>query len=92
MYHVYVLKNGEGRLYVGHTDDLKRRLAEHQAGRSRWTRARGPWSLVFSEPFATRAEAMKREKSLKSGRLNQELRSSIASPESTVERVLPRKD
>ena len=34
MYHVYVLKNDEGRLYVGHTDDLDRRLAEHHAGLS----------------------------------------------------------
>ena len=92
MYHVYVLKNDEGRLYVGHTDDLDRRLAEHQAGLSRWTRSRGPWRLILSECYATRSEAMKRQKALKSGRLNQELRAKITEHGSTVERVLPRKD
>jgi len=71
---VYVLRNDEGRLYIGHTAHLERRLGQHLSGESRWTASRGPWLLVFQEPFETRSEAMAREKALKRGRANQELR------------------
>ena len=74
---VYVLRNAEGRLYVGHTDDLDRRLSEHQNGLSRWTANRGPWTLALTERFDTRAEAMRRERALKSGRRNAELRARL---------------
>ena len=55
-----------GRLYIGSTNDMERRLAEHQEGLSRWTRNRGPWELVHQEPFPTRSDAMRRERQLKS--------------------------
>ncbi|MCO5200339.1 MAG: GIY-YIG nuclease family protein [Chloroflexi bacterium] len=73
---VYVLRNAEGRLYIGQTSDLRRRLNEHASGASGWTSGagRGPWQLVQAEEFETRAEAMARERQLKSGRANQELR------------------
>ena len=91
MYFVYVLRNPEGRLYVGYKADLARRLAEHASGMARWTKTRGPWKLVLSETYGTRAQSMRRERSLKSGRTNQELRKRlIQDPE--VERVLPGKD
>ena len=77
MFTVYVLRNAAGTLYTGQTRDLQRRLAEHQAGAARWTRGRGPWELVLAEEFATRAEAMRRERQLKSGRLHQVLRSRL---------------
>ena len=92
MYHVYVLRNHEGRLYIGQTEDMERRLEQHRTGESRWTRSRGPWQLVLNESFATRSEAMKREKALKSGRLNQELRRRLRLGTQRVERVLPGKD
>ena len=85
MYYLYVLVNPSGRIYIGQTDNLDYR----EGG---WTRTRGPWELFLHENYATRAEAMRREKALKSGRLNQELRRAIAQRGSTVERVLPRKD
>jgi putative endonuclease len=71
---VYVLQNPAGRLYIGQTADLERRLLQHQSGESRWTAARGPWELAHTEDFPTRAEAMAREKALKRGRLNEQLR------------------
>ncbi|MCL4239887.1 MAG: GIY-YIG nuclease family protein [Dehalococcoidia bacterium] len=73
---VYVLRNVQGRLYIGQTSDLPRRLTEHASGESRWTSGsgRGPWELVRAEEFETRAEAMARERQLKSGRANQDLR------------------
>ena len=74
MFFVYVLQNSEGRLYVGFTTDLDRRLCQHQQGEAGWTSGRGPWELVFCETFTDKAEAMRRERSLKSGKENQELR------------------
>ena len=67
----YVLENPDGRRYVGSTNDLARRLAEHNDPTHhpcRFTsRNRGPWQLLHAESFATRAEAMHREKWLKTG-------------------------
>jgi putative endonuclease len=55
------------RLYVGHTDNLVRRLEEHNTGRGgRYTRQNSPWVLVYSEPHPDRSSAMKRERHLKS--------------------------
>jgi len=69
MYTVYVLlSKSTGRFYTGQTSDLPRRLLEHQSGLARYTRNRGPWELVFSEEYATRAEAMTRERFFKSGK------------------------
>ncbi len=74
MYFVYVLRNAEGRLYVGFTADLKRRMGQHRDNEGGWTRDKGPWELVFYEAFANRSEALRRERSLKRGRANQCLR------------------
>ncbi len=57
-FFVYVLRNAEGRFYIGQTSDLQRRLQRHNEGRVFWTKSRGPWELAYSEPFETRAEAM----------------------------------
>lgn len=66
-FHTYVLQNSQSRLYVGSTGNLVERLERHAAGDSRWTSIRGPWKLVYSEEHASRSEAMRREKYLKSG-------------------------
>ena len=72
MYHVYVLKSQTTQKgYVGQTEDLERRLAEHNDPLynklKHTSRGQGLWYLVHSEEFHTRSEAMKREKWLKSG-------------------------
>ena len=77
---VYVLQNPEARLYIGHTGNIQRRLNEHLTGMSRWTSKHGPWQLVYTEFYDSRVEAVARERALKSGRLNQELRRKIAPP------------
>ena len=67
MFFVYILRSVQVDIfYVGHTDDLAKRIREHQTGRSPYTRTRGPWELVHVEVFSTRAEAMKREREIKS--------------------------
>ncbi len=71
MFHVYILKNPRGQLYIGHTDDLDRRLREHNdpAGKEhlgKFTHKNGPWSLVWSESHTSRSSATLREREIKS--------------------------
>ena len=64
--YVYVLRSQcTGRLYLGWTTDLQRRLCEHDEGRSYATRSGAPYDLVYYEAYAHRAEAVARERSLK---------------------------
>jgi putative endonuclease len=68
MFVVYVLHSqSTGRLYVGYTADLEHRLGQHNHGVTKSTKNRGPWELLRSENFPTRAQAMQRERFLKSG-------------------------
>ena len=72
-YTVYVLRSGTtGRRYIGQTACLQRRLAEHadrSHNRRKYTsRQKGPWELIHRETYETRAEAMRRERFLKSGK------------------------
>lgn len=72
MYFVYVLKNQRtGGNYIGHTGNLERRVTQHNSSNykpERYTnKISGPWELVYQEEYSSRAEAMKREKFLKSG-------------------------
>ncbi|MCZ6775449.1 MAG: GIY-YIG nuclease family protein [Ignavibacteria bacterium] len=65
---VYVLRSArDGNLYIGMTNDLKRRLKEHQQGKSTSTRHRRPFELIYAESFTSRVDAAKRERYLKSG-------------------------
>jgi len=75
MYFVYVLRSElSGKLYTGSTEDLKKRVIEHNSGLSFSTKNRGPWVVVHSESFETRAEAFRRERELKTGKGRDELR------------------
>ena len=68
MYHVYVIRSKSRKyLYIGLSNDLVRRFAQHQEGKSQTTRAYRPFELVYSERFISRLAARKREKYLKSG-------------------------
>jgi putative endonuclease len=65
-YYTYILRSvTTRRFYVGHTENLVKRLAEHNNNRTVSIKNRGPWELVFSEEFAARAEAMRREREIK---------------------------
>ncbi|PKM99598.1 MAG: endonuclease [Elusimicrobia bacterium HGW-Elusimicrobia-2] len=68
MYFAYVLKNkNSGKYYHGHTDNLARRLFEHNEEKRHYAGVRGPWEIVYYEEFSTRSEAMEREKFFKGG-------------------------
>jgi predicted GIY-YIG superfamily endonuclease len=64
-YRVYVLKNHAGRFYIGVTAGVEHRLAEHNAGSSRWTRGKGPWHLVWESEALPLSAARKLENRLK---------------------------
>ena len=69
MFSVYVLKNSTGMFYVGHTQNIARRLSEHNNPKNgRFTGSRGPWILVYSEELTFKGAAAKRELSLKTGK------------------------
>ncbi len=79
MYYVYVIENSKGGLYIGHTDDVARRLREHNdiVGKShlrKYTHKHAPWSLLGIEIFSSRSEAMNREHQLKSWKSSVRLR------------------
>ncbi len=64
--YTYILRCADGSLYTGWTNDLDRRLAAHQAGKGgKYTRAKRPVELVYSEHFDTKSEAMRREWEIK---------------------------
>jgi len=80
MYSVYVLKSEKnGRLYYGCTNSLKRRLAEHNSGYSKYTKNLRPLKLVYSEMCDSLTEARKREKFFKSGRGREIIKLKLAS-------------
>ena len=65
-FFAYILRCGDRSYYVGHTDDLERRVASHQAGEvSGYTAMRRPVSLCWSQEFATRDEALAAEMRIK---------------------------
>ncbi|HTE48480.1 MAG TPA: GIY-YIG nuclease family protein [Candidatus Paceibacterota bacterium] len=68
MYFVYVLKSKKDyKLYYGLTDNLKRRIREHNNGEVSSTKSRVPFELVYFENTRNIKEARQREKYFKSG-------------------------
>lgn len=66
MNYTYILKCEDDSLYTGWTNDLKKRITSHNAGKgAKYTKARRPVELVYYEEFQTREEAMKREYAIK---------------------------
>jgi putative endonuclease len=66
MAFVYLLRCGDGSLYAGAAKDLRRRLAQHVAGRaSRYTRGRLPVTLIWSRRVPTWSDALRIERRIK---------------------------
>ena len=67
-FYTYVLQNeAESFTYKGMTNDLERRLSEHNSGRCQSTKPYRPLRIVYFETFDTRQEARAREKYFKTG-------------------------
>ncbi len=65
MYTVYVIKNRDGKLYKGVSNNIVRRLKEHQGGHTRSTRNGREWKVVYKEEYDTFDTARNREKYFK---------------------------
>ena len=79
MYIVYVLHSEKfNKIYIGYTSNLEERLLSHnKLGKKGWTVKYRPWELIHKEEFSSKAEAMKREKELKSSRGRNFIRTEI---------------
>jgi len=67
MHYVYLLEASGAKRYVGVTSNLKRRLAEHNAGKSAHTANFIPWRLITYVAFSNERRALEFERYLKSG-------------------------
>lgn len=68
MYFVYVIRSEkDGRFYVGPSENVEKRVEQHNKGMTFSTKGFRPWKLFFVESYNTKIEAREREKYLKSG-------------------------
>ena len=69
MFFVYIIQSKtDNSFYIGQTGNIERRLDYHNTGKSKYTKAKIPWVVVYTEEFETRTEAIKRERFLKKQR------------------------
>ena len=65
-HYIYILRCADDTLYTGWTTDVERRVAVHNSGKgAKYTRARLPVELVYTEEFDDKVEAQKREYAIK---------------------------
>jgi putative endonuclease len=63
---VYILKCADNSYYTGHTDNLENRISQHQSGQTAaYTSKRLPVTLIWSQPFQRREEALAAEQQIK---------------------------
>jgi putative endonuclease len=76
MYYVYILKCSDDSLYVGSTNDLGRRVLQHNNSKkgAHYTKIRRPVTLLYSEEFPSLKEARKREAEIKGWRREKRLK------------------
>ncbi|MBK8519653.1 MAG: GIY-YIG nuclease family protein [Ferruginibacter sp.] len=80
MFYAYVIKSlNHDFYYKGHCEDLDQRLKQHNSGMTESIRPYLPFKLVYKEEFNTRAEAISREKYLKSSAGRRFLKYKLAS-------------
>ena len=66
MYYIYILRSlKDKKLYIGYSENLKRRFIEHQKGDVQSTKPRRPFELIFYEAYKNMADAKRREKYFK---------------------------
>lgn len=68
IYFVYAIKSiNKNYIYVGLTNDLNRRISQHNQGKEKTTRPYAPFQTIYTEKFPNRILARAKEKYLKSG-------------------------
>jgi putative endonuclease len=84
---LYVLKCKDGTYYTGITNDLSRRVQQHNEGTaSRYTRNRGPVKVIFQEPCRGKSSALKKEYAVKT--LTRKMKEEYIRAKKTGERCL----
>ena len=74
-YVVYIIKSLKtAKLYIGYTSNLNERLKRHNSGRSTYTKKEKPWELIYTEEVASKSDALRREKEIKSYKSGNSLR------------------
>lgn len=74
MNYTYIVECADGSLYCGWTNDLEKRIMDHNAGKgAKYTKTRLPVKLVYHEEFDTKEEAMSREWHIKQLRREQKI-------------------
>lgn len=78
-YYVYVLQSEKNKdwLYVGYTEDLVKRLKEHNKGKNVATKPHRPFKPIFYEAYSNKKDAKRREKYLKTTKGRTTLRSML---------------
>ena len=67
MYYVYIVRSlKDNKHYIGYTRNIIKRLQEHNRGKSKSVKYRGPFKLVYNEEYITKIKAIRREKQIKS--------------------------
>jgi len=75
VYNVYVLRSlKDGKQYTGSTSNLANRFKQHNSGRTKSTKRRRPFTMIYTEEYRTRKEAEDRERYLKTGKGREELK------------------
>jgi len=65
-YYLYIIQSKiDDSFYIGTTQNLDERILRHNQGRSKYTKTKRPWKLVFYEEHPDRSSAMKREYAIK---------------------------
>jgi len=65
MFYVYLIQDKYGKIYIGYTSDLKKRLQRHARGYTSYLKNRRPIKLIYYEAYLSKKDAIIREKSLK---------------------------
>ena len=79
MFYLYILENEKGRLYIGVSQNVEKRLEYHNKSRgSDWTQGKGNWKSIHIEEYLDKSEALKRETYLKSLKAGQRIKKMLS--------------
>ena len=65
-YYVYIIICDEGKIYIGLSEDIEKRIGQHNSGKSKWTSKYSNWRQVYKKKFENLTDARKWENYLKS--------------------------
>ncbi len=80
VYYLYIIQSFiDDSYYIGTAQNLEERILRHDQGRSKYTKTKRPWKLVYCEEHPDRSSAMKREYAIKRRKSKQYIESLIDS-------------